>query len=168
MGRREKLIDAALRGDAAGVLELLLQYRAIVNQPDGSGDRAMHVACRVGHTDVVAVLLGINTEGHTEVADVNKRDNRGCTPLHFACHHGHTEIVAMLLAASADVNQAHNEGATPLYIASKHGHTEIVAMLINAGARVNKANIRHATPLYAEADLPPKGGVTRSRADSVC
>ena len=143
-----RLVDAARRGDAAGVLELLLQYRAIVNQPDGSGVRAMHVACEEGHTEVVAVLLGINTEGHTEVADVNKRDNRGRTPLFFACRHGHAEIVAMLLAANADVNQAHNEGATPLYIASKHGHIEIVAQLINADARVNKANIRHATPLY--------------------
>ena len=143
-----QLVDAARRGDAAGVLELLLQYRAIVNQPDGSGVRAMHVACEEGHTEVVAVLLGIHTEGHTEVADVNKLDNRGRTPLFFACRHGHAEIVAMLLAANAEVNQAHNEGATPLYIASKHGHAEIVAMLINAGARVNKANIRHATPLY--------------------
>ena len=60
-----RLVDAARRGNAADVLVVLLEHRAIVNQPDGSGVRAMHAACEEGHTDVVAVLLGIHTGGHT-------------------------------------------------------------------------------------------------------
>ena len=158
MGRREKLIDAARRGDAAGVLELLLQYRAIVNQPDGSGATAMHAACEEGHTDVVAVLLGIpararpptrsHTEGHTEVADVNRPDKRGCTPLYIASVQGHTEIVTMLIAAKANLNQATNKGRTPLYAACQRGHTEVVAKLLAANADVNQANNVGATPLH--------------------
>ena len=101
------LIVAVRQGRAADVAALLAGG-ADVNEVDDDDDgrTPLYVACEIGHTEVVAALLGD--------ADVNQAAYDGMTSMCCACWKGHTEIVTQLLAANAEVNQADDEGFTPL------------------------------------------------------
>ena len=54
----------------------------------------LHVAARMGHTEMVRLLLDRG-------ADVNVRDRGGRAPLHLACMNGHTDTVRLLLDRGA-------------------------------------------------------------------
>ena len=138
------LIDAARRGRAANVATLLADGAVFgddVNESmtNGSGTTALHIACYLGHAEIVMMLLAAN-------ADVDQANIDGATALFYACKKGYTEIVTKLLAASADANRADKNGCTPMYLACEDGHTVVVAMLLAANADVN--DYFKACPIY--------------------
>eukprot|EP00197_Chlamydomonas_leiostraca_P012891 CAMPEP_0202863624 /NCGR_PEP_ID=MMETSP1391-20130828/4188_1 /ASSEMBLY_ACC=CAM_ASM_000867 /TAXON_ID=1034604 /ORGANISM="Chlamydomonas leiostraca, Strain SAG 11-49" /LENGTH=188 /DNA_ID=CAMNT_0049543279 /DNA_START=14 /DNA_END=577 /DNA_ORIENTATION=- len=57
---------------------------------DAHGQSLLHLACRCGHTDVVAALLRAG-------ADTEAQDRDQSTPAHVAAAAGHLSIVAQLL-----------------------------------------------------------------------
>jgi len=155
---RVAAIHIAAYNDNPGVVILLCQeYGVDVNcsisetleEKPKKGITALEWAARMGHTEVVKLLLD-------NKADVNaSRHTDGATPLHVAAQEGHTEVVKLLLDNKADVNASmHTVGSTPLLIliAAYNGHTEIVKLLLDNNADVN-ASMRTvgSTPLYIAA-----------------
>eukprot|EP00011_Vannellida_sp_DIVA3-517-6-12_P013955 CAMPEP_0114631806 /NCGR_PEP_ID=MMETSP0168-20121206/14604_1 /TAXON_ID=95228 ORGANISM="Vannella sp., Strain DIVA3 517/6/12" /NCGR_SAMPLE_ID=MMETSP0168 /ASSEMBLY_ACC=CAM_ASM_000044 /LENGTH=334 /DNA_ID=CAMNT_0001843387 /DNA_START=6 /DNA_END=1007 /DNA_ORIENTATION=- len=95
------LVKAAQLEDFAE-LQRLVAAGEDVNQQDGYGDTALHVA--VGHKkSVVKFLLDHG-------ADVNRANGVGSTPLHKAAMRGDGRIVAMLLRAGADAGVRNGNG----------------------------------------------------------
>jgi ankyrin repeat protein len=90
--------------------------------PDNYGARAVHIASRQGHKDVVAFL---GSRG----ADVNAVDGTQFTPLHFAAFNGHASVCTTLLALGADPAAKNNVGKTALDKARQARKTECVAVL---------------------------------------
>ena len=88
------IFSAVEAGAVDMVQELIGKDQHVVNQQDAIGDTPLLRAARIGHTEIVNMLLKAR-------ADLNKQANDGSTPLHEAAYNGHTEIVRMLLDAGA-------------------------------------------------------------------
>jgi ankyrin repeat protein len=132
------LMNAVTQDDLARVKELIAQGVDIDERyPIVNGFNDYHtpllVACRDGHTDIVAELLEAG-------ADVNAVEPTfGAVPLHKAVYNGHAGIARMLVAQpGADLDfQGATNGYTPLHDALWHGYEECARVLIEAGARLD-------------------------------
>ena len=115
------LLLAAKTGDAAAV-ELLLQYKALVNLPTATGVTPLMAAAGMGHsfnptrgrfkTDAQAVecLRLIKAAG----GEVNAPAENGLTALHAAAEHGWNETVKTLIAAGAQLEAPDRKGLMPI------------------------------------------------------
>eukprot|EP00667_Euglena_gracilis_P035142 EG_transcript_63812 len=77
----EALLAAVSEGDAEEVRAALAGGADASGVVPGSGDTALHVACRRGCAVAVALLLQVDV-------DVNATNKAGLTPLHEACQAG--------------------------------------------------------------------------------
>lgn len=118
--------DAAQRGDAAKVADLLEADPPLVTVEDEGGLTPLHLAASEGHEKVAELLLA-------DGADLNARDGTGWTPLHWAAGWDHEEVAELLADEGADVDAEDRDGRTPLSCASseqmrkllrRHGATE--------------------------------------------
>ena len=149
--QRQKLIEDCSRHNNHSCLNIILGKMLTTSKPPNH-DRgeslsnqagALHIACEMGHLEVVQLLLG------REEVDVNRPIQGGWTPLHFACQDGHLKIIQLLLSApKIKVNQPENYGNTPLYHACQHDFHSVVELLLK-DTRVD-ANLaaNGTTPLY--------------------
>ena len=137
---RAEVADAAMRGDRAG-LRQLLQRKADANAAQADGATALHWAVHRGDVDAVDLLLKAG-------ADIGAANRAGATPLAMAALYGHVPILQRLLAAGADAKARGPNGETMLMFAARNGNPEAIRALIAAGAEVNaRENIRRTTAL---------------------
>ncbi|GFO25172.1 transient receptor potential cation channel subfamily a member 1 [Plakobranchus ocellatus] len=105
----------------------------IINETDGSGLTALHIAAQNGHTKVIQLLL-------QRGAVVNK-DNEDNTPLHHAASEGWTHSMRVLIGVKSNLlNSVNADGETALHIAAKNGQTSATTLLLTLGATFLKNN----------------------------
>ncbi|WP_228557632.1 ankyrin repeat domain-containing protein [Myxococcus sp. AB056] len=110
-GSPEALFQAAEKGDAAAVSELLRQG-AVVDARDSAGNTSLLLATnRLGWTGLLEAIL---------LSDGGPR---------------HQAIVRLLIDGGADVNLADGNGVTPLQHARERKQDAIAKMLVAAGGR---------------------------------
>lgn len=140
---RTPLQEASRKGWIEGV-KLLLDLGADVDACEEGDVTSLHIASRMGHTDVVKILLqhradpcgsklSITSPLHetsslpiTKMllqagAMVNHRDRNKCTPLHLQAYSGHPEIIQMLLDAGADPHSCDRKGRSPVFLLGGRG-----------------------------------------------
>ena len=108
------LMIFAKKGDP-GLVKLLLEGGANINQVNSRGQTALHGCC-IGP-------LRIHTNGMMKVllkheADINVQDASGRTALHYACENGSVKEVDILLEAGAQMNIVDSNGFTELHLAA--------------------------------------------------
>ncbi|XP_076684261.1 uncharacterized protein LOC143377154 [Andrena cerasifolii] len=145
------VLQAAIDGGFAKVVETLLKYNADVNSTRKGEMTTLHLSAKRGNKVITKMLL-------EKGADVNAEDSNGMTPLHFATQSGYGEVVELLLKRGADVNATTKDDLiTPLHLAAesnKYGSVKIVKPLLKFGAKVDsKLSVKcHAfTPLHRAA-----------------
>ncbi len=92
----------------------LLLSRESMEQAANSGETAVHLAAKNGHTGMLKVMIekGVNINlTQDEPAEA------GVTPLHHACAQGHVDVVKLLIAAGADDTLKNIKGETPAHYA---------------------------------------------------
>jgi hypothetical protein len=150
------LVEAAARGDAAEVRELIVDYdvpadacappkKTAYGDDGGSFEPTPLVAAVLkGHNDVVKTLLkhGANTE---------VLDSDGNRPLHLAAMKGYAEVARRLCKAKAEKDAPGHAGATPLHLACRKGRGEVVRILVEAGASLDALDSKGSAPLHAAA-----------------
>ena len=95
----EPLLHAAVRSRNRTVVAMLIQRGAVaVNDRDGDGTTALHIATELGDEAIVSLLLDYG-------ADSSARDSRGKDPLFLAVSAGHTGIVDVMLDRSRLISQ---------------------------------------------------------------
>lgn len=102
----------------------------------------LYVACRIGHTYAVQLILFNYADADASMAD-------GSTCLHIAARMGHTDIVELLLDEGASVNKANDAGVTPLIAACRNGCVDVAKRLLLAGASIAACSARGTYPLHA-------------------
>jgi ankyrin repeat protein len=136
------------------LVNLLLEYKADPNLPEGNGNTPLFHAIASGTPDFaekvpfVEALLkhGANIEG---------RNGAGYTPLATAVEFRMKEMVELLLRHKADPNAKTDDGKSLLHVAVGYGSTEILDALLAAGADPNALDARGMSALdYAKAGGP--------------
>ena len=106
-------------------------------------ERAIHMAVRNGHVEVVRLLLDSG-------ALINKPDMDDYRPIHFAVNRKDLreegnpmnaklmDIATLLIERGADLNKTNTAGDSPLDLAARNGDLEMVKLLVNHGARIEK------------------------------
>jgi len=120
----DKFLRAVNEGDARTVAALLSQGLD-PDSADAQGNTVLMNASRLGHKDVVIVLLGR--------AQVTRISAHGDTALNFAALYGHLDIVKLLVENGASV--APSTGWAPLHYAAFENRSEVIKYLIGKGAK---------------------------------
>lgn len=134
------LVDAAMRGDTAGVAALL-EGGADVNEAQSDGATALHWAVYGDRPDLAALLIDAD-------AEVAARNRAGVTPLSLAAETGNASMVERLLDAGADPEETLPNGETALMMAARTGDVETIGLLIERGAEIDaRETVRGTTAL---------------------
>lgn len=106
---------------------------------------AVHVAARVGCTDVLGLLLAAR-------ARHDRRDTRGFRPLHHAVFYSRSEVaVKMLIAKGCDIEAKTSQGLSYLALAAMVRLPKIAQLVIDAGASVTATGVTGLTALHLAA-----------------
>jgi ankyrin repeat protein len=115
------LVEAAKRGNL-GVVGLLLERGATVDDENAESFTALHGAAQNGHEAVVRVLAD-------KGATINQQTKQGVTALHVAAYNSHEAVVRVLAEKGATINQQTKGGVTALHFAAENGHEAVVRVL---------------------------------------
>lgn len=164
-----ELADAAMRGDAAAVADLL-DGGAEVNEPQSDGATALHWAVHGNRPDLAALLIDAG-------ADVVARNRAGVTPLSLAAETGNAAMVDRLLDAGADPRETLPNGETALMMAARTGDAATIHLLIDRGAEIDARETKRGTTalMWAAAygshaavqALVDRGGTLGLRSDPI-
>jgi len=139
---QSEALQCVLQGDCRRLARLSLDYPDALLTHDNDGNSLLHFACRIGHLDIVCLLLEKSIE-------VGEQNHLGQTALHLAAICGFTEIVERLITSGSPIHLTDCSGANALHNASFSGHLEIVKRLVSAStqAKLDVGNKEGFTPL---------------------
>jgi len=105
------------------LVKTLIDKGANINAISDRGATALMAAAKIGHNDIVEILV-------SNGADINARNfDHNITPLIWAASGGHSYIVKFLLRNGADRNIRTYNNYTAATIAKENGHYSIVEIL---------------------------------------
>jgi ankyrin repeat protein len=155
-----QLHNAVKLGQLETVQDIMDQNRVDINDKNSAHETPLHIACAMGHSGIVHLLIINGTSmcerdsynnapihraagmGHTDIVDMIVTEF-GCDPtirgyqgrslLHFACGSGNVKLLEMLVQKEFldPVNDRDACGLTPLHIAALCGHEKIINMFID-------------------------------------
>ncbi|XP_053688262.1 ankyrin repeat, SAM and basic leucine zipper domain-containing protein 1 [Sabethes cyaneus] len=135
------------------VVELLLEFGAVINCKDNYGTTPLMSAIINGHIDVVKLIL--------DQASLEATDNEGLTPIFHAVNNNQPEIVQMLLKSGVLTDNVNRRGFTPKQEAEFRGYAEVAALLPNEEeyfvipkAYLNYAQYQDISQDERESDMP--------------
>ncbi|HZZ41871.1 MAG TPA: ankyrin repeat domain-containing protein [Tepidisphaeraceae bacterium] len=158
------LPHAIRRGRSVEIITLLIQNGADVNRPDKTGMAPLHLARRLGRTDIAELLLqhGATDDaspreqflaacaaGNTRLARKFLKDEPGLVKklspdeLHIlpdAAWAGHQKAVRLMLDLGFDINAKGDWGGSAIQQAAGHGHLALTKLLISRGADLKLKN----------------------------
>lgn len=124
------------------IIELLINYGAIVNCRNIKGDTPLHIAARDFRSTAQKITSLLISAG----ANVNACGHNRYTPLHKAISLNNDSLGAILIENGADINAQNINGWTPLHLATINPDTgrqrsyfyeESVRLLLGNGANPN-------------------------------
>jgi ankyrin repeat protein len=137
-------LTAAISAGHVYTMKLLLRLGAPVNK--GENEKPIHAASRVGHQEIVSLLL-------QHGASLDSRTVNGNTALHLASEAGHISLVKYLVERERnDVNSLNSENETPLHLAVRNGRENLVKYLVENGCNINATTDYHATCLHVACE----------------
>lgn len=116
-----------------------------INEPDDTGNIALHYAVDSGDLTTVNLLLSYG-------ADINHQGFFGETPLHHAAFHNHSAITKTLLEAKARNDIERNDNEKPIHVAAMSGASSVVKVLVeNDNKQLKISSKEGRTPFYRGA-----------------
>jgi len=133
------LMDKVMHEEMAAAKDLV-DGGVDINARNAYGWTALMHAARVGHEDLVNLLLNHG-------ADINAQSDDGFTALMRAAVKGHEAVVRILLKHGARIDLSDKGKATALHWAARKGHIVIVKILLDAGADPTLQDDHGQTPM---------------------
>lgn len=101
------------------LLDILLKYKADINQTDYDGKSPLHYAAASGELNRVKYFV-------EHGSNINPKDRDGITPLHIATVDKNYDIVSYLLSKKADKLSKDMNGVNPFDIAKASGDVDLL------------------------------------------
>ncbi|KAI4232751.1 MAG: hypothetical protein LQ349_004804 [Xanthoria aureola] len=130
---RRPLHYAAAQGLTA-IATVLLARGVDIEARDATGDRALGIASKMGHIEIVRMLLDRGSRLRSKFA---KGPSHEDSPLCLAAKGGHVAVVEELLSRGTSVLQRDEQNWSPLRHASYYAHPQVVELLLRAGATIS-------------------------------
>eukprot|EP01060_Flectonema_neradi_P039828 TRINITY_DN891_c4_g1_i1.p1 TRINITY_DN891_c4_g1~~TRINITY_DN891_c4_g1_i1.p1 ORF type:complete len:203 (+),score=53.10 TRINITY_DN891_c4_g1_i1:43-651(+) len=156
---RSDVIDTLLESSRYGedddieMVQTIIDYdTSFVNEQDGQGRTALHMACANGHSEILKVLL-------TAKPDADKVTTEGSTALHFAASNGNESCIAQLLAAGFSITAKNKFGRKPIDECWGKGNSKIEDLFLMKDPEVEAALPKSEKPEAGDLsgmDPPPK------------
>ncbi|KAJ8115775.1 hypothetical protein ONZ43_g4592 [Nemania bipapillata] len=121
------VLAMATRSNFVRIVQMLVDAGVDINWQDGTGETALHIAARFGHTECARILI----EGSSEKkANLNLTEKSfAWNPLHIAAVDGHLSVAELLVAAGVDVSTPDSFGWTAKEHATLRGHLRVTELL---------------------------------------
>lgn len=123
------ILHAATCSGKAGVMQLFVQQKELLESKDANGKTPLFWAAERGSVVACEVLLNANADASTPTPHGNV--------LHFAVSGGKAEVIQLFARKKQLLNSG---GKTPLMLAAEKGDRAACEILLNAGADVNPTN----------------------------
>ncbi|KAM3961516.1 LOW QUALITY PROTEIN: uncharacterized protein ACR2FA_004411 [Aphomia sociella] len=123
------------------LIQLLLEYGAMINVQDFDGDTPLHDAALAAQHEAVAVLL------HAGADSEIKNEPSLLTPFHLACCKGSYETVQNIFHFITDINELAAAGESPLMSAVKGCDDDVIRFLLQHGADPHIRNVYNQSAL---------------------
>jgi ankyrin repeat protein len=118
-------LSGAVRVQNEGLIGVLIEAKADVDEQDSKGVSSLHTATYEGHVNIMKLLLDFN-------ATVNLVDGKGQTPLFFAPK---AHICRLLATANADVSVLNDRGQSALHLAAAAGIGDVMTWFTQTASR---------------------------------
>ena len=137
-----------------GIVRLLCERGADVNQANALGDTPLIAAARNGHTTIVKLLCeqGVDPNAGVSCKGMKDKTRWVATAIEEAAFHGHTSVVELLVSKGVDIEARNTiNNYTALLAAASQGHELTVRCLLEARANVNARSAKRFTALHKAA-----------------
>ena len=144
--KKDTCIYGAIQQGNLCQLRRYLREESQVNLVDQEGTTPLILACELGHSEMVKLLLDAD-------ADPTAADNSKLTPLHQAAGGGHMKCCSQLLRTQASfmIDTQDLWGYTPLHRAVINQHDKVTELLLSHGCSVNLPDEKKRVPLHVAA-----------------
>ena len=140
-----EVLALAVKANFVIIVQLLTEVGVDINYQDDTGETALHIAARFGHTECANILL--SSAGRLKANTELTEKTFGWTPLHVASVDGHLDIVKVLISADADLDKGDMSGWTAREHAALRGHIKIAQAIADV----------MPTPLFAKPETAQNG-----------
>ncbi|KAI1817626.1 glycerophosphodiester phosphodiesterase GDE1 [Poronia punctata] len=121
------VLAMATRRNFADIVKMLLEAGVDINWQDGTGETALHVAARFGHTECARILIEGSSEQKADMELTEK--SFAWNALHIAAVDGHLPVAELLVNAGIDVSKPDSFGWTAKEHAALRGHLDVAELL---------------------------------------
>jgi len=123
------------------ILNLLIEHKANVTDVDEENQTILMIACALGKTDMVKLLLKSNP-------DVNARNKLGSNALITSIFYGHTDCAKLMLEVpNLDLNSITCYHQNALHKAIKMRNLEVTKLLLDKKIDVNQRSAEQRLPI---------------------
>ncbi|KAI0420331.1 Glycerophosphoryl diester phosphodiesterase family-domain-containing protein [Xylaria grammica] len=121
------VLAMATRANFVGIVKMLVEAGVDINWQDGTGETALHIAARFGHTECAQVLIEGSPEQKADLELTEK--SFAWNPLHISAVDGHLPVAELLVKAGIDVSKPDSFGWTAKEHAALRGHLTVTELL---------------------------------------
>lgn len=121
------VLAMATRSNFVGIVKMLVEAGVDINWQDATGETALHIAARFGHTECAKVLIEGSAEQKANL-DLTEK-SFAWNPLHIASVDGHLPVAQLLVDAGVNVSQPDSFGWTAKEHAALRGHLDVAKLL---------------------------------------
>ncbi|KAI0401526.1 Glycerophosphoryl diester phosphodiesterase family-domain-containing protein [Xylaria palmicola] len=150
------VLAMATRANFVGIVRMLVEAGVDINWQDVTGETALHIAARFGHTDCARILVDGTSEQKADLELTEK--SFAWNALHISAVDGHLPMAELLVNAGINVSKPDSFGWTAKEHAALRGHlsvSELLAPYTTLPPASPKANPVGDTELSSAGSTPP-------------
>ncbi|KAK5631441.1 hypothetical protein RRF57_007155 [Xylaria bambusicola] len=150
------VLAMATRSNFVGIVKMLVEAGVDINWQDATGETALHIAARFGHTECARVLIEGSPDQKADLALTEK--SFAWSALHIAAVDGHLPVAKLLVNAGSDVSKPDSFGWTAKEHAALRGHigvAELLAPLTSSSPASPKMNAAGDSESTSNGSSPP-------------
>ncbi|KAF2963924.1 hypothetical protein GQX73_g9645 [Xylaria multiplex] len=121
------VLAMATRANFVRIVKMLVEAGVDINWQDGTGETALHIAARFGHTECARVLIEGSSEQKADLELTEK--SFAWNALHISAVDGHLSMAELLVNAGINVSKPDSFGWTAKEHAALRGHLTVTELL---------------------------------------